>query len=80
MNWEDRMAQLQKDAQENECRELIEVPSGHDYQIRQYIEKYPQFLWKYSEGVTIPGYVLNIAEQLNSEYGNVENIPVLLIR
>lgn len=70
------MALLQAAAEKNECRELIEVPMGSEWRIRRLQREFPCYLWKFSEGQTVPGYVVTIAKKLEEEFGNSENLPV----
>ena len=76
MNWEETMAEMQKASLLNDCRDVVEVQNGSEFQIRKLMEEYPQYLWKYSEGSTIPGYMMKIAEQLEEEFYGINKVPV----
>ncbi|KAF1757524.1 hypothetical protein GCK72_013980 [Caenorhabditis remanei] len=77
MNWEETMAEMQKASLLNDCRDVVEVQNGSEFQIRKLMEVYPQYLWKYSEGSTIPGYMMKIAEQLEEEFYGINKVPLI---
>uniref|UniRef100_A0A1I7V0L2 Tudor domain-containing protein n=1 Tax=Caenorhabditis tropicalis TaxID=1561998 RepID=A0A1I7V0L2_9PELO len=76
MSWNDEMIERQRASETNSCRDIVEVPLGSSYKIRKLMEEYPQFLWKYSEGSTVPGYVIKIAEQLEREFYGANSVPI----
>ncbi|CAL2040327.1 unnamed protein product [Caenorhabditis brenneri] len=76
MSWNDQVAERSRLAESNGCRDLLEVPTGTDYHIRKLMEEYPQFLWKYSEGMTIPHYLMKIANQLEAEFCEENCVPI----
>ncbi|CAI2351565.1 unnamed protein product [Caenorhabditis sp. 36 PRJEB53466] len=79
LTWKQKMAEKEKAAKLNKCRDLVEVATGSDWQIRRLMEVFPEYLWKYTDGLTVPAYVLTIAEQLRAEFGDVNDIPTDLL-
>uniref|UniRef100_A0A8R1HK33 Tudor domain-containing protein n=1 Tax=Caenorhabditis japonica TaxID=281687 RepID=A0A8R1HK33_CAEJA len=76
MNFVEEMRLRHEEAENNQCRAVVEVASGPDWQIRKFQKEYPEFLWKFTEGLTIPGYILRIARQLEKEFADSDsNIP-----